>query len=267
MRQYNDLVNVVLRYGTEKSNRTGVDTLSYFGYHYEHDLAHGFPLLTSKKMFYRGIIEELIWYLRGDSDIGYLKDHGITFWDEWADQDGGLDSAYGRFWRRYPGDDRDVDQVWRIVHELIHNPNSRRMVLTAWDPRNAWGSSLPPCHLLSIFNVQQGRLNCHLTQRSGDIALGIPFNMACYSALTHYLAALTGLKPGIFSHAIVDAHIYTNHIEGLREQVARPTIPLPDLHVKASYQEDVGKLFVPTLDQFELTNYNPHPGISFDVAV
>ena len=269
MRQYNDLVNTVLDEGVWTNNRTGIDTISYFGYHYKHDLAEGYPLLTSKRVFLRGVIEELVWYLRGDPDIRYLQERGITFWDAWADQHGFVDSPYGYYWRRYPmgtGNGEYVDQVANIVKTLLTDPTSRRMILTAWDPRNAWESKLPPCHLLAAFNVKGGRLNCHLTQRSGDIALGVPFNLACYAALTHYLAAFTGYEPGIFSHLIVDAHIYENHISGLKEQISRPLRPLPTLTVEGSYP-DPARPYVPSPDQFHLEGYDPHPHIPFEVAV
>ena len=225
MQVYLDLVNKVLHDGTRKKNRTGVDTISCFAEHYTVDLAKGFPLLTTKKVNFESMLHELLWYLSGEDHIRNLRKH-TKIWDAWADENGNLDTAYGRYWRRFPSaqwnpgsnryDVTEIDQVKRVRDILKTEPYSRRMVISAWEPGNALDSKLPPCHYTFVFNVQDNTLNCHLTQRSGDIALGIPFNLAAYSLLTIILAQEANLKPGIYSHTIVDAHIYVNHIEGLQ---------------------------------------------------
>jgi len=282
MRQYLDMVQHVLHEGSRKEGRNG-GTLSVFNYGYQHDLKYGFPLLTTKRMFVRGIFKELVWYLSGKPHILDLQEAGIKFWDLWADDRGYVNSPYGLFWRNWGGSAENVvmsrvpsvdngpfqygpepgiDQLQNIVDELKVNPNSRRLVLTAWDPVNAWSSNLPPCHDFVVFNVQgDGRLNAHLTQRSGDIALGIPFNLACYSALIHLIAHLTGLEPGVFAHTIVDAHIYGNHVKGLTEQLNREPRQLPQMAVHPL----VDSLDVTSAD-FMVLGYDPHPGIEFEVS-
>ncbi|MCK4812844.1 MAG: thymidylate synthase [Candidatus Marinimicrobia bacterium] len=288
MQQYLDMVNYVLENGIKKTNRTGVSTLSTFAYFYKVDLSEGFPLLTTKKMYYKSMLHELLWYLSGDEHIRDLR--GKTkIWNAWADEEGRLETAYGRFWRRFPvpetghlpGENWQAkwiridpltgtpvfDQIQYIIDTLKEikinpeTPNLRRMVVSAWHPGNAAESKLPPCHYSFCFNVSGEKLNCHLTQRSGDIALGIPFNLACYSLLTMILAQETGYEPGEFAHTIIDAHIYENHIEGLREQLKRKPGPLPKMKIAKK------PVFELTIEDFEMINYHPQAKISFDVAV
>jgi thymidylate synthase len=279
MQQYLDLVRHVLDNGVRKTNRTGVDTLSVFGAHYRVDLSEGYPLLTTKKMHFDSMLHEVLWYLSGDDHIRNLRTK-TKIWDAWADADGNLDTAYGYFWRRFPSASRDaagawqvreVDQIRYVIDTLRTNPDSRRMVVSAWEPGNAIASKLPPCHYTFTFNVQQGRLCCHLNQRSGDIALGIPFNVAAYGLLTQIIANEVGLAVGVFSHFIVDAHIYTakpdgsmaeyDHVPGLRAQLERETRLLPRLTIA---KRPIDAL---TFEDFELTGYDPHPKINFKVAV
>jgi len=282
MKQYLDLVQNVLDNGVKKENRTGISTLSSFAEHYKVDLGKGFPLLTTKKVFFRSVILELLWYLRGEDHIRWLRDeNNCHIWDAWADEDGYVGPIYPTLWRRfpslktsggrnYPGKGMvknpqwqydEYDQVQRAIDMLKNNPNSRRIVVSAWHPGVLDEMRLPPCHVMYIFNVAGGRLNCHLTQRSGDIALGIPFNLACYSALTIAIAGETGLKPGTFAHTIVDAHIYENHIDGLKEQLKREPRALPELKIKPKPIDEL------VYTDFELLNYNPHEPIKFPVAV
>jgi len=279
LKEYLDLVNLVLANGTLKKSRTGIDTISYFGAHYRVNLANGFPLLTTKEIVWNSLLHELLWYLSGEDHIRNLRQH-TKIWDAWADEAGNLDTAYGRYWRRFPHPYRDevghwqvreVDQIQFVLDTLRTEPTSRRMVVTAWEPGNATTSKLPPCHYSYVFNVQDGRLNCHLTQRSGDIALGIPFNLACYATLTQIIAEQVGLAVGWFSHTIVDAHIYTaasgsgkeeyDHVPGLREQLKRVPGPLPRLII--------AKKALPELkfEDFCVEDYRPQPRIKFKVAV
>ena len=270
MREYLDLVDRVLTNGVYKTNRTGVDTISTFAEHYSVDLQKGYPLLTTKKVNFKSMLYEVLWYLSGEDHIRNLQKH-TKIWDAWADENGNLDTAYGRYWRRFPSaqinpatgkyDVVEIDQLGRIIEILKTDPNSRRMVVTAWEPGNALSSKLPPCHYSFAFNVMEGRLNCHLTQRSGDIALGIPFNLACYSLLTQILAQETNLEVGIFSHTIVDAHIYVNHVDGLKEQLrrtpkARPTLKIARKPIDELHFED-----------FTLLGYEYDQPIKFEVAV
>lgn len=282
MKAYLDLVRNVLENGVRKENRTGIDTISGFSEFYKVDLSEGFPLLTTKKVYFRSVILELLWYLRGEDHIRWLRDEmDCHIWDEWADPDGYVGPIYPVLWRRFPyfeeeevrfeGDashivktvwlKKEFDQVQRAINMLKENPNSRRIVVSAWHPGLLDEMALPPCHVMYIFNVSNGRLNCHLTQRSGDIALGIPFNLACYSALTMAIANEVGLDYGTFAHTIVDAHIYENHIDGLREQLTREPRALPKLEIA---QKPIDRL---ELEDFELNDYNPHPPIKFEVAV
>lgn len=287
MREYLDLVKYVLDNGTVQKNRTGVDTLSCFACSYQVDLQNGFPLLTTKKVNFDAMVHELFWYLSGQAHIRDLRTK-TRIWDDWADGEGRLETAYGRFWRRFPvpskaaeGEkwgrrwvtidpetgDRTFDQIRYVVDilkEIKQNPstpNRRRMVVTAWHPGNAAESKLPPCHYTFCFSVIGDRLNCHLTQRSGDIALGIPFNLACYSLLTMMMAQETGFKPGRFAHTIIDAHIYTNHIEGLKQQLTREPRKLPLVEIATK------PFFELTASDITLGGYDPHPGIKFSVAV
>ncbi|MFH1024887.1 MAG: thymidylate synthase [Planctomycetota bacterium] len=279
MKEYLDLVRLVLDRGERKPSRTGVDTISYFGVHYRVDLAKGFPLLTTKEVNWKSMLRELLWFLSGENHIRNLKKH-TKIWDAWADEHGDLDTAYGYYWRRFPSARRDeagnwvvkeVDQIDYIVETLKIHPESRRLVVVAWEPGNAQTSKLPPCHFTFVFSVHGGKLNCHLTQRSGDIALGIPFNLACYAALTQIIARETNLGLGWFSHTIVDAHVYTSkadgtmaeydHIPGLREQLARSPKPLPRLEIAARPWRELA------FEDFAVNDYHPHPKIEFKVAV
>jgi thymidylate synthase len=277
MKVYHDLVRNVLENGVRKENRTGTDTISGFAEFYKVDLAEGFPLLTTKKVYFRSVILELLWYLRGEDHIRWLRDENdCHIWDAWADEDGHVGPIYPVLWRRFPylqkeavvGKEdefqwvrKEFDQVQRAIDMLKSNPNSRRIVVSTWHPGLLGEMALPPCHLMYIFNVADGKLNCHLTQRSGDIALGIPFNLACYAALTMAIAQEVGLKPGTFAHTIVDAHIYVNHVDGLKEQLKREPKELPTLTIANKPVDEL------TFDDFKLENYNPDPGIRFEVAV
>lgn len=279
MRQYLDLVTQVLEQGERKSSRTGVDTLSVFGGQYRVDLRDGYPLLTTKQMYWKSMLHELLWYLTGEDHIRNLRQK-TKVWDSWADADGNLETAYGYFWRRFPSakrkpdgtwEVREVDQIRYVIDELKRNPNSRRLVVTAWEPGNAIASKLPPCHYTFTFNVQRGRLNCHLNQRSGDVALGIPFNVAAYSALTMMIAQEVGLEPGVFSHFIVDCHIYTaskdggnaeyDHVPGLLRQLERAPRKLPVLTIAKKPLDAL------QFEDFDVVGYDPHPKIDFKVAV
>lgn len=270
-----DLVQRVLEQGVLKENRTGTDTISSFSEFYKVDLAEGYPLLTTKKVAFRSVILELLWYLRGEDHIRWLRDENdCHIWDAWANEDGHVGPIYPVMWRRFPyleeqhGNTnekvwikKEYDQVQNAIHLLKTNPYSRRIVVSAWHPGELSKMALPPCHLMYIFNVSNGRLNCHLTQRSGDIALGIPFNLACYSALTMAIAQEVGLEPGVFAHTIVDAHIYVNHVEGLKKQLLREPKPLPSLEIARKPLDEL------ELEDFKLIGYDPHPGIKFEVAV
>lgn len=282
MKAYHDLVKSVLENGVRKENRTGTDTISNFAEFYKVDLSEGFPLLTTKKVFFRSVILEMLWYLRGEDHIRWLRDEkDCHIWDAWADEDGYVGPIYPVLWRKFPyfekesvrfegngsAIDKDVwvrkefDQVRRAIDMLKTNPNSRRIVVSAWHPGLLEEMGLPPCHIMYIFNVADGKLNCHLTQRSGDIALGIPFNLACYSALTMAIAQEVGLEPGTFAHTIVDAHIYVNHVEGLKEQLTRKPKALPTLKIANKPVDEL------TFEDFALENYDPDPVIKFEVAV
>ncbi len=270
MQVYLDLVERVLANGVRKTNRTGVDTISSFAEHYTVDLSAGYPLLTTKKVNFPSMLYEVLWYLSGEDHIRNLRQH-TKIWDAWADENGNLDTAYGRYWRRFPSarwnpdtkayEVEEIDQIGKVVELMKNDPHSRRMVVTAWEPGNAFGSKLPPCHYSFVFNVSGGKVNCHLTQRSGDIALGIPFNLAAYSLITHILAREAGLTVGLFSHTIVDAHVYVNHVDGLREQLKRSPRALPSIEIAAKPMHEL------TFEDFTLSGYDPHPGIKFAVAV
>ena len=275
MKVYHDLVQQVLDHGVHKTNRTGTDTISNFAEYYKVDLSEGFPLLTTKKVFFKSVILELLWYLRGEDHIRWLRDeNNVHIWDAWADEEGHVGPIYPVLWRRFPylvehkNEDgttewrRDeFDQVQNAIHMLKTDPMSRRIVVSTWHPGLLPKMALPPCHIMYIFNVSDGKLNCHLTQRSGDIALGIPFNLACYSALTMAIAQEVGLEPGVFAHTIVDAHIYVNHIDGLKEQLTRSPKALPKLKIANKPVDEL------SFGDFELTGYDPDPLIRFEVAV
>lgn len=270
MQVYLDLVERVLSNGVRKKNRTGVDTIASFSEHYVIDLKNGYPLLTTKKVNFAAVVHELLWYISGEDHIRNLRTK-TKIWDAWADADGNLDTAYGRYWRRFPSaqfnrstgqyDVKEVDQIGSVIRQLRTNPESRRMVVTAWEPGNALSSKLPPCHYTFGFYVENNRLSCHLTQRSGDIAIGIPFNIAAYSALTMAIAQEVGMKPGFFGHTIIDAHIYVNHVDGLKEQLTRKPKPLPMLQIT---KKPVDQL---EFEDFRLEGYDPDPAIKFEVAV
>jgi thymidylate synthase len=270
MQEYLDLVERVLARGVTKSNRTGIDTVSSFAEHYTVDLSQGFPLLTTKRVNFRSMLHEVLWYLSGEDHIRNLRKH-TKIWDAWADRDGNLDTAYGRYWRRFPSarmnpatnqyEVVEIDQIGRVLELLRTDPNSRRMVVTAWEPGNAFSSKLPPCHYTFAFNVQDMRLSCHLTQRSGDIAIGVPFNLAAYALLTQILAQEVHLEPGFFSHTIVDAHIYVNHIDGLKEQLKRSPRPRPRLEIARKPLTEL------QFEDFTLVGYEPYEAIKFEVAV
>lgn len=289
-RAYLDVVRRVLETGTRKRNRTGTDTISSFAESYRVDLADGYPLLTTKKVYFGSMLHEVLWYLSGAPHIRELRRH-TKIWDDWADADGRLETAYGRFWRRFPipsagaalegevfaGPDHpnvrreadgslSFDQVGYVIDELRRNPTSRRLVVSAWHPANAAVSKLPPCHFTWVLNVQatedgRQRLNCHLTQRSADLALGVPFNLACYALLTQAIAQRVGMEPGVFAHTLIDAHVYVNHVDGLRAQLEREPFEPPRLEIADKPLDEL------TFDDFRLVGYRHHDPIRFEVAV
>jgi thymidylate synthase len=311
---YIKAIRECLRNGTRKPNRTGVDTISTFGTHYNIDLSKGFPLLTTKEISWKNIVVEMLWFLSGAQDIKLLQKHGCKFWDAWADEEGRVPSAYGNFWRHFPvhapvGDPTQAPETWKVVpaindqlawiqDTLRENPMSRRMVVSAWAPENAQNSKLPPCHCMFVFNVQldqdgEKRLCCHLTQRSCDLALGVPYNIASYALLTHLFARFAKMKVGTFSHTLVDSHIYTfnadgktpkrpdgtpyselsDHVPGLKEQIEREPRPAPELVIDESINnlEDIAGLVNKNTEDimkhFQLVGYHPHPAIKFEVAL
>ncbi|HXV61750.1 MAG TPA: thymidylate synthase [Vicinamibacteria bacterium] len=292
MKVYLDTVREVLETGTRKENRTGVDTISTFNINYEVDLAGGFPLLTTKAISWKNIVIENLWFLSGVPDIGLLRRHGCKFWDPWVDESDRVPSAYGNLWRHFPvhenGEATFNDQIAWVLKELKRHPMSRRLVVSAWAPGNAQTSALPPCHCLFVLNVQNDsggtpRLNLHLTQRSCDVALGIPYNIAGYSLLLELFSHFVGLRPGLFGHTLIDAHIYTakpdgsmseyDHVPGLREQLTRAPRTLPRLRISPDLRslDDIEALLSEdtetVLSAFELLGYEPHPAIPFKVAV
>ena len=268
MQQYHDLLQLVLNTGTRKDDRTGTGTLSVFGHQMRFNLDEatggGFPLVTTKKVHTRSIIHELLWFLQGDTNIGYLKDNKVTIWDEWADADGNLGPVYGKQWRswRTPGGDT-IDQIAGVVEQIKRNPDSRRLIVSAWNVAELDQMALPPCHLLFQFYVADGKLSCQLYQRSADLFLGVPFNIASYAILTHMIAQVTGLGVGDFVHTFGDAHIYTNHIDQVKTQLEREHRPLPSLKLNP----EVRDLFAFTFDDIAIENYDPHPAIKAPVAV
>jgi thymidylate synthase len=264
MQQYLDLMRHVLEHGHRKSDRTGTGTLSVFGWQMRFDLAAGFPVLTTKKLHLRSIIHELLWFLHGDTNIRYLKDHGVSIWDEWADDNGDLGPVYGHQWRHWAaGGEGEVDQITKLIEGLKKNPDSRRHIVTAWNPADVDRMALPPCHALFQFYVADGRLSCQLYQRSADIFLGVPFNIASYALLTLMVAQVCGYQPGDFVHTLGDAHLYSNHLDQTRLQLSRPLRPLPKMHINPA----VTDLFAFRFEDFTLEGYDPHPHIPAPVAV
>jgi thymidylate synthase len=264
MRQYHELMERVLADGVEKRDRTGTGTLSVFGHQMRFDLAAGFPLITTKKLHVKSIIYELLWFLRGDTNIRYLKDHGVSIWDDWADDTGDLGPVYGHQWRSWPArDGSSIDQIANVVEAIRRNPDSRRLIVSAWNPADVEKMALPPCHCLFQFYVARGRLSCQLYQRSADIFLGVPFNIASYALLTLMVAQVTRLAPGEFVHTLGDAHLYLNHLEQARLQLSRPPRALPQMLLNAR----VTDLFGFRYEDFALSGYDPHPHIRAKVAV
>lgn len=264
MRQYLDLLRLVRNQGVRKEDRTGTGTLSLFGHQMRFDLAQGFPVVTTKKLHLRSVIYELLWFLRGDTNIRYLKEHGVSIWDEWADPDGNLGPVYGYQWRSWPTPDGGhIDQITHLIRGLRENPDSRRHIVTAWNPADLDAMALPPCHLLFQFYVAEGRLSCQLYQRSADIFLGVPFNIASYSLLTLMLAQVVGLAPGEFVHTLGDAHLYLNHLHQADLQLSRPLFPLP----RMALNPQVRNLDDFRFEDFQLLEYQSHPAIPAPIAV
>ena len=264
MKQYLDLMRHVLDNGVRKEDRTGTGTLSVFGHQMRFDLGAGFPAVTTKKLHLRSIIHELLWFLKGDTNISYLRDNGVTIWDEWADDNGDLGPVYGYQWRSWPAaDGRHIDQISQVVEQLKNNPDSRRIIVSAWNVGEIDNMALPPCHAFFQFYVAEGRLSCQLYQRSADIFLGVPFNIASYALLTLMMAQSTGLQPGEFIHTLGDAHLYANHLDQARTQLQREPRRLPVMKINP----EVSDLFAFRFDDFELVDYDPHPHIKAPVAV
>ena len=264
MKQYLDLLQYVLDHGTERQDRTGTGTVGVFGYQMRFPLSEGFPVLTTKKLHLRSIIYELLWFLRGDTNIKYLKDHGVSIWDEWADENGDLGPVYGSQWRSWPdGHGGTIDQIANVVRQIKENPYSRRLMVTAWNPTEIEDMALPPCHCLFQFYVSDGKLSCQLYQRSADIFLGVPFNIASYALLTMMMAQVCGLEPGDFVHTLGDAHIYKNHLDQVHLQLSREPRPLPHMRINPAVKD----IFSFQYEDFTLEDYNPHPHIKGEVSV
>ncbi len=264
MRQYHDLLKHVLVQGNQKSDRTGTGTISVFGYQMRFNLEEGFPLLTTKKLYTRAIFHELLWFLRGDTNIKYLQDNKVTIWDEWADDEGNLGPVYGKQWRSWEtSDGRKIDQIANVVEQIKKNPDSRRLMVVAFNPSDVDKMALPPCHAFFQFYVADGKLSCQLYQRSADIFLGVPFNIASYALLVHMIAQVCGLKAGEFIHTLGDAHIYNNHLEQVKTQLQRECRPLPKLVLNP----DVKNLFDFKFEDIQIVGYDPHPAIKGEVAV
>ena len=264
MQQYLDLMRHVLQNGVTKSDRTGTGTRSVFGYQMRFDLSQGFPALTTKKLHLKSIIHELLWFLSGDTNIRYLKENGVRIWDEWADENGDLGRVYGAQWRSWRGANGEtIDQIRNLVQQIQTNPDSRRLIVSAWNPAEVVSMALPPCHALFQFYVANGKLSCQLYQRSADIFLGVPFNIASYALLTMMLAQVCGLQAGEFIHTLGDAHLYNNHLEQARLQLTREPRPLPKMHINPGVRD----IFAFRFDDFELADYDPHPHIKAQVSV
>ncbi|MDO9615622.1 MAG: thymidylate synthase [Bacteroidota bacterium] len=264
MKQYLDLLNHVINTGVEKSDRTGTGTISVFGHQSRYDLSQGFPVLTTKKLHLKSIIHELLWFLTGDTNIKYLQENGVRIWNEWADENGELGPVYGYQWRSWPTPDgQHIDQITQVVNSIKNNPDSRRHIVSAWNVGEIDKMKLPPCHLLIQFYVADGKLSCQLYQRSADIFLGVPFNIASYALLTLMMAQVCGLQPGDFVHTLGDAHIYINHMEQVKLQLSREPFPLPQMRINPV----VKSIFDFKYEDFELTDYTAHPHIAGKVAV
>ena len=264
MKQYLDLMRHVRDHGVRKEDRTGTGTVSVFGYQMRFDLANGFPLVTTKKCHLRSILHELLWFLKGETNIKYLKENGVSIWDEWADENGELGPVYGSQWRSWPtADGRHIDQIAQVVEQIKSNPDSRRLIVSAWNVADVDNMALPPCHAFFQFYVADGRLSCQLYQRSADIFLGVPFNIASYALLTMMMAQVAGLKPGEFVHTLGDAHLYSNHMEQVEVQLSRTPHPLPTIQINPA----VNNIFEFCFDDFELQGYEFEPHIKAPVAV
>lgn len=264
MQQYLDLLKRILHEGARKDDRTGTGTLSVFGHQMRFRLDEGFPLVTTKKLHLKSIVHELLWFLAGDTNIGYLKDHGVSIWDEWADANGDLGPVYGHQWRSWPNPEGGViDQITQVVADIRRNPDSRRLIVTAWNPADVPKMALPPCHCLFQFAVAEGKLSCQLYQRSADVFLGVPFNIASYALLTHMVAQVCGLKVGDFIHTLGDAHLYLNHFDQAREQLTRTPRALPRLELNP----EVNDLFAFRFEDIHFAGYDPYPAIKAPVAV
>ncbi|ERN52155.1 thymidylate synthase [Alkalihalophilus marmarensis] len=264
MDQYLALCEHVLKNGETKSDRTGTGTISTFGYQMRFDLSEGFPAITTKKLHLRSIIHELLWFLKGDTNIGYLKENNVRIWNEWADENGDLGPVYGKQWRSWEGaNGKVVDQISELIEQIKHNPDSRRLIVSAWNPAEIDEMALAPCHCLFQFYVNDGKLSCQLYQRSADIFLGVPFNIASYALLTMMIAQVTDLEPGEFVHTFGDAHIYSNHVEQVKLQLTREPRALPKMKIN----KVVKSIFDFTIEDFELTDYDPHPHIKGEVSV
>jgi len=264
MQQYHDLLRHILAHGAQKHDRTGTGTLSCFGHQMRFDLGAGFPLLTTKKLHVKSIVHELLWFLAGDTNIKYLQENGVRIWDEWADADGNLGPVYGYQWRSWhTPDGRVIDQIANVVEAIKKNPDSRRLIVTAWNPADVDRMALPPCHALFQFYVADGKLSCQLYQRSADVFLGVPFNIASYALLTLMMAQVCGLRPGEFVHSFGDVHLYNNHIEQAKLQLTREPRALPVLEIDPTVQD----LFAFRYEHFTLKGYDPHPHIKAEVAV
>jgi thymidylate synthase len=264
MKAYQELLRHIMQHGTNKQDRTGTGTRSVFGYQMRFRLDEGFPLLTTKKVHVKSIIHELLWFLKGETNIKYLTDHGVTIWNEWADEQGNLGPVYGSQWRSWPaGDGKSIDQISQLIDQIRKNPDSRRLIVSAWNVGELEKMALPPCHLLFQFYVADGRLSCQLYQRSADVFLGVPFNIASYALLTMMVAQVCNLKPGDFVHTFGDAHIYNNHFDQVNLQLSRDPRPLPVMRINPL----VKNIFEFKYEDFFLSNYNPHPGIKAAVAV
>ena len=264
MKQYHDLLSHILAHGVHKEDRTGTGTISVFGYQMRFDLSEGFPCITTKKLHLRSIIHELLWFIKGETNIAYLKENGVSIWDEWADENGELGPVYGSQWRSWPAPDgRQIDQITQVIDQIKNNPDSRRMIVSAWNVGLVDQMALPPCHAFFQFYVANGKLSCQLYQRSADTFLGVPFNIASYALLTMMLAQVCGLQPGEFIHTLGDAHLYSNHIEQAKLQLTRELRPLPTMKINPEVKDIFGFKF----EDFTLEGYDPHPHIKADVAV